>query len=43
VVVADVRYGSLAYMATLICDVRYTPKSRHGSEWVECLLCANRH
>ena len=32
---AHVRSGSLADMATLIGDVRYTPKSGHGSERVD--------
>ena len=37
----DVRFGSLADMATLIGDVRFTPKSGHQSVRPRCPLSAN--
>ena len=40
----DVIFGSLADMTALSRDVRYTPKSGHGSERVECPKSArSRH
>jgi hypothetical protein len=39
---ADVRFGSKADIGVTPIDVRFTPKSGHGSEHLQCLLCAKR-
>ena len=36
--VADVRFGSKADMAALICDVRFAPNSGHCQHSYECML-----